>query len=158
MEISLLRGEWGCEILVANFRSEFWKFLASPSLCSNCISLTTLLTYYIHLYFVFFCFCQKHIFTYILNSPTFCFFFFQNNCIFYKTQIFFEILNCKGGHMLIFVLKLKKKVLEKVEFFKFKFQIYSSRKKVKTEEIPKMHIFNHYEKFRCIKVFLRYIL
>ena len=47
--------------------------------------------------------------------------FFQNDCIFKKTKIFFENLNCKRGHMPIFVLKFKRKGLEKVEFLKFKF-------------------------------------
>ena len=116
MEISLLRGERGCEILVDNFCLEFLKFFASHSLCSSCMSLI----YFIHLlYSYIYTLCSvfaRNIFSliYLIHRN---FAFFQNK----KTKIYFEILNCKRGHMPIFVLKFKRNVLEKVEFLRFTF-------------------------------------
>ena len=85
IEISLLRGEWGCEILVDNFCSEFWKFFASPSLCSNCMSLI----YFTHLLYTFVLLCSvfaSNIFSIIyLFHPIFAS-FFQNSCIFRKLR------------------------------------------------------------------------
>ena len=87
MEISVLRGEWGCEILVDSFCLEFWKFFASPSLCAVTVAMS--LIYLIH---------SKYIF-YLLTHFTQILLLFFKIILFLGNKVFFEILNCKRGHM-----------------------------------------------------------
>ena len=140
MEASILRGEWGCEILVNNFCSEFWTFFVSPSLCSNCMSLVYFI-HFLHAFVLCVLFLPViYFFMYIIH-PNFAS-FFQNNCIFRKLRYSLKFWNLKDVACPFLCQNSKVKCWKKLSFWNY------LNNKLFTEEIQKMYIFNHYEKMQ----------
>ena len=105
-------------ISVRNFESSLHPLPYGVTVCH----LYILFTYYTHLYFVFFSFCQKYIFTCLLYSPRFCFFFSKIIVFFRKLRYSSKFWTVKEVTCSFLCKNSKEKCWNKLRFWNSNFK------------------------------------